>query len=73
MPKNFEQETLELEQARISADLAYQREKISVYNKPLYSRKDLDALENKYKSYMFAAAFIGLMVGSFLMYASYHQ
>ena len=51
MPKTYEQECLEIESARISADLAYQREREILHHKPLFSKSDIEALKGKYFMY----------------------
>ena len=68
MPKTYEQECLEIESARISADLAYQREKNVVYNKPLFSKKEMDDLIKKYNLYMFIEAVVIMFGGFFVIY-----
>jgi hypothetical protein len=57
MAKTYEQEILEIESARISADLSYQREREIVHNKPLFSKKQIESLQ-KQLPWMFVAGFI---------------
>lgn len=64
MAKSYEQEILEIESARISADLAYQREREIVLNKPLFSKKQIDELR-KQLPWAFTAGFI---LGMFFWY-----
>lgn len=73
MPKTYEQECLEIESARISADLAYQREKNVVYNKQLFSKKEFDDLEKRYLSYTWIASIISVIGTALLMYMYFNQ
>jgi hypothetical protein len=73
MPKTYEQEVLEIESARISADLAYQREKNVVYNKQLFSKRDFDDLEKRYLTYTLIAAIISALGSALLMYLYCNQ
>jgi hypothetical protein len=72
MTKTYAQEVLEIESARISADLAYQREREIVHNKPLFSKKEIDQVENKGYYFSAAAFVIGIIFGAIMIYSHYH-
>jgi hypothetical protein len=57
MAKTYEQEMLEVESARISADLSYQREREILLHKPLFSKAQIEALQKRLP-YMFVAGFV---------------
>lgn len=57
MAKTYEQEVLEIESARISADLSYQREREILHNKPLFSKAQVEAIQKKLP-WIFTAGFI---------------
>jgi hypothetical protein len=73
MPKTYEQELLEVESARISADLAYHRERDVLKHKALFSKAQIDAIRNERPWYMLGGILIGLVVGIFLSWVYCHQ
>lgn len=73
MPKTYEQEILEIESARISADLAYHREREILKNKPMFSKREMDQILYRLPWYFLGGGISGLLLGFALGYAKYHS
>lgn len=73
MPKTYEQEVLEIESARISADLAYQREQNIAYNKQLFSKKEMDDTRKLHSVYSWVASIASAILASIMTYLVCHQ
>jgi hypothetical protein len=73
MPKTYEQEILEIESARISADLAYQRERNIAYNKQLFSKKEMDDTQKLHSVFSWIASIASAILASILTYLVCHQ
>lgn len=73
MPKTYEQEVLEIESARISADLAYQRERNIAYHKQLFSKKEMDDTRKLHSVYSWIASIASAILASIMTYLVCHQ